>query len=141
MNPTAIFWPMLAQVALVYFIYYLMSKRRIDAVKSGQVRVDQFRDNQIQNEPTASLFVRNNLANQYELPVLFYACVLSLHASGGVNVVTLVLAWLFVATRYAHAFIHVTSNRVRRRRMLFIMGFLILGVMWIAFALHLVGIM
>ena len=141
MNPTAIFWPMLAQVALVYFIYYLMSKRRIEAVKGGQVRVDQFRDNQIQNEPAASLFVRNNLANQYELPVLFYACVLSLYVTGGVNVVTLVLAWLFVATRYAHAFIHVTSNRVRRRRMLFIMGFLILGVMWIAFAIHLAGIL
>ena len=141
MNPTAIFWPMLAQVALVYFIYYLMSKRRIDAVKSGQVRVDQFRDNQIQNEPPASLYVRNNLANQYELPVLFYACVLSLYVTGGVNVFTLVLAWLFVATRYAHAFIHVTSNRVRRRRTLFMLGFLILGVMWLAFAVHLLGIM
>ena len=32
MNPTAIFWPMLAQVALVYGIYYLISKRRIEAV-------------------------------------------------------------------------------------------------------------
>jgi len=35
----------------------------------------------------------------------------------------------------------VTSNRVRRRRTLFMLGFLILGVMWLAFAVHLLGIM
>lgn len=140
MNPTAIFWPMLAQVALVYVIYFLVSKRRIEAVKAGQVKANQFRDNQIHNEPEHSLFVRNNLANQYELPVLFYACVISLYVTNGVNILTLALGWLFVATRYAHAYVHVTTNRVRHRRMLFILGFFILGGMWLAFAAHLLGL-
>ncbi len=141
MNATAIFWPMLAQVALVYVIYFLVSKRRIEAVKAGQVKVDQFRDNQIHNEPQKSLFVRNNLANQYELPVLFYACVIALYVTGGANLLTVLLAWLFVATRYAHAYVHVTTNRVRHRRMLFILGFFILGGMWLAFAAHLLGLL
>ena len=35
MNQTAIFWPMLTHVALVYAVYALISRRRIAAVKAG----------------------------------------------------------------------------------------------------------
>ncbi len=128
MNQATIFWPMIAQVALVYGIYVLISQRRIKAVKAGSAKASQFRENQI--EPPESLFVRNNLANQFELPVLFYACCLALNAVGAVGPTTLVLAWLFVATRAIHAWIHITSNRVRRRRMMFILGWLVLAAMW-----------
>lgn len=127
-----IFWPMIAQVALVYSIYVLISRRRIQAVKAGSAKTSQFRENQV--EPPESLFVRNNLTNQFELPVLFYACCLALNAAGAVNTATLILAWLFVATRVIHAWIHVTTNRVRRRRMMFILGWFILAAMWVALA-------
>ncbi len=127
-----IFWPMIAQVALVYSIYVLISRRRIQAVKAGSAKPSQFRENQV--EPPESLFVRNNLTNQFELPVLFYACCLALNAAGAVNTATLILAWLFVATRVIHAWIHVTTNRVRRRRMMFILGWFILAAMWVALA-------
>lgn len=132
MNQAMIFWPMIAQVALVYSIYVLISRRRIQAVKAGSAKTSQFRENQV--EPPESLFVRNNLTNQFELPVLFYACCLALNAAGAVNTDTLILAWLFVATRVIHAWIHVTTNRVRRRRMMFILGWFILAAMWVALA-------
>lgn len=123
---------MIAQVALVYSIYVLISRRRIQAVKAGSAKTSQFRENQV--EPPESLFVRNNLSNQFELPVLFYACCLALNAVGAVNPATLVLAWLFVATRVIHAWIHVTTKRLRRRRMMFILGWFTLAAMWIALA-------
>ncbi|MNU04332.1 MAPEG family protein [compost metagenome] len=47
------------------------------------------------------------------------------------NIVSLVLAWLFIASRYLHAFVHVTSNRIRYRRPLFMAGAVTLGGMWI----------
>ncbi|APH73345.1 MAPEG family protein [Aquibium oceanicum] len=134
MNQTAIFWPMIAHVALVYGVYFMMFLRRMAAVRSGSAKVSQFRENR--DEPPQSLFVRNNLANQFELPVLFHVCCLALYATAGAGTVAVVLAWLFVLSRYVHAVIHVTSNRIRLRQPAFTLGFLALGAMWIALAIH-----
>ncbi|GAB5506408.1 MAG: MAPEG family protein [Rhizobiaceae bacterium] len=129
MNQTAIFWPMLVHVALVYAVYVLISKRRIAAVKAGSAKPAQFRENQA--EPPESIFVRNNLANQFELPVLIYAACLSLFVTGGVTVITLALAWVFSLSRIVHAWVHVTSNRIRYRRPIFTLGYLVLAGMWV----------
>ena len=134
MNQTAIFWPMIAHVALVYGVYFMMFLRRMSAVRSGSAKVSQFRENR--DEPPQSLFVRNNLANQFELPVLFHVCCLALYATAGTGTVAVMLAWLFVLSRYVHAVIHVTSNRIRLRQPAFTLGFLALGAMWIALAIH-----
>lgn len=138
MTQSAIIWPMIAHAALIYFIYFLISKRRIEAVKAGRARASQFRENR--DEPDESLFVRNNLANQFELPVLFYPCCLALYVTGGVGLFVVILAWLFVATRYIHAWIHITTNRIRHRRPMFFLGYLLLGVMWIALAVQISGL-
>lgn len=128
MNQTAIFWPMIAHVALVFGIYFLIFLRRKAAVQSGSARISQFRENT--DEPAESLFVRNNLANQFELPVLFHVVCLALYAVGAAGLFAVVLAWLFVVSRYIHAFIHVTSNRIRYRQPAFSAGFLVLALMW-----------
>jgi len=138
MSPNAIFWPLVAQAALTYAIYFLMSRRRIGAIKAGKTKASVFRENR--DEPLDSLFARNNLANQFELPVLFFAVVLALHATGAVNYVTVILAWLFVISRYVHAYFHVTTNRLRTRRPAFIFGFFVLLIMWIWLALRLAGV-
>ncbi len=138
MNQTAIFWPMLAHVALIYGIYFLISKRRIEAVKAGSARSSQFRENLV--EPPESQFVRNNLSNQFELPTLFYPLCIVFYVTEGVTLFTAILAWLFVASRYIHASIHTTTNRIRHRRPIFIVGWLIMGVMWVTFALQTTGL-
>lgn len=128
MNQAAIFWPMIAQVALTYGVYALISIRRKAAVRAGQASVSQFRENQ--NEPASSLFVRNNLANQFELPVLFYAGCLTVHALGATTAATLALAWVFVVSRYVHAAVHVTTNRIRHRQPAFVVGYVALAAIW-----------
>nr|WP_295465746.1 MAPEG family protein [Mesorhizobium sp.] len=138
MNQTAIFWPMLLQVALIYAVYVLMSYRRKAAIRAGSARTSDFRENR--SEPPESLFVRNNLANQFELPILFFVVCLALYDTNGSNLLTVALAWVFVISRYAHAAIHVTTNRIRHRRPLFVVGFLALFAMWVWFALHIAGI-
>ena len=84
--------------------------------------------------------MRNNLANQFELPVLFYPLTIALYVTDGVTTFTVTLAWLFVISRYIHAWIHITSNRIRFRRPMFIVGYTIQGVMWIAFGLHIASL-
>lgn len=133
MNQTAIFWPMMAHVLLVYIVYGLVSRGRIRAVKAGSARTAQFRENR-EAEPSESLLAHNNLLNQFQLPLLFHAACLSLYVTGGVTIFTLTLAWIFAVSRYAHAWFHVTSNRIRHRRPMFIVGYFVLGVMWLAFA-------
>jgi len=138
MNQTAIFWPVIAQVLLVYLVYGLLSLRRQAAVRAGSVRRSDFRENR--NEPPESVFAHNNLLNQFQLPVLFYVVCLCLYVTQGSSIVTVALAWIFVVLRYLHAFIHVTSNRIRYRSPVFALGYLVLGVMWLWFALHLLAI-
>jgi hypothetical protein len=138
MNQTAIFWPVIAQVFLVYLVYGLLSLRRRAAVRAGSVRRSDFRENR--NEPPESVFAHNNLLNQFQLPVLFYVVCLCLYVTQGSSIVTVALAWIFVVLRYLHAFIHVTSNRIRYRSPVFALGYVVLGVMWLWFALHLLAI-
>lgn len=128
MTQTAIFWPVIVQVALTYAIYALISRRRIAAIKAGDATVSQFRENQ--NEPPQSRFVRNSLENQFELPVLFFAASISAFVLGFADVAMIALAWVFVLSRVAHAWVHVTTNRIRHRRPAFVLGFLVLGAMW-----------
>lgn len=135
MTQTAILWAMIAHVALVFAVYVLLGMRRRQAVMAGEAKISGFRENQ--NEPPASLFARNNLENQFELPMLFHAACLALFVTGAVGPVAIALAWLFVASRVVHTFIHVTSNRIRYRQPAFLAGFVLLGGLWVLLAIHL----
>lgn len=137
MTGTAIFWPMIAHVALVVGLYALLGLRRGAAVKAGRAKVSQFRENL--NEPADSLFVRNSLSNQFELPVLFHVVCLALHVTGGDGAWAVALALLFVLSRYVHAFIHVTSNRIRYRQPVFTLGFVVLIALWAMLGVRVAG--
>ena len=137
MNQTTIFWPLLAHVLLIYIVYGVMGRRRYFAVKSGEAKVGQYKVRS--TEPSSSVTVANNLINQFELPVLFYVLCLALHLTNGVNYLTLALMWIFVASRYFHAWVHLTSNNLLLRSRSFFLGAVILLLAWIWFALHLLG--
>ncbi|WHO72758.1 MAPEG family protein [Rhizobium sp. BT03] len=124
-----IFWPLLAHVALVYGLYALLGLRRAKMVRAGSIAKSDYRENR--DEPAESLVVKNCLANQFELPVLFYACCILLYVTEADNIVAVGLAWLFVALRYAHAAVHVSSNDLRYRSPLFAAGCLSLAAMWV----------
>lgn len=135
---TAIFWPMIAQTALIYIVYFIVSQRRVAAVRSGTARAKDYLVPNV--EPAASATAVRNLTNQFELPVLFYVVCLSLYIVNGADLIAVVFAWLFVASRAVHAAIHLTNNDLRYRRPTFILGFVVIGVLWVGLALHLLGV-
>lgn len=135
MDQTAILWPMIGHVTLVFAVYVLLGMRRRQAVMAGEAKISGFRENQ--NEPPSSLFARNNLENQFELPALFHAACLALSVAGAVGTLAVALAWAFVASRVVHTIIHVTSNRIRFRQPAFLAGFVLLGGMWLLLAVGL----
>jgi len=123
------FWPLVAQSVLILVLYGLLGLRRSAAVKAGRAKIEQFRENR--DEPSESLVVRNAIANQFELPVLFYAVSIILFMTQADNLPAVIMAWIFVAARYGHAYVHVTSNNLRYRSPLFALGFLALAGLWI----------
>nr|WP_210260559.1 MULTISPECIES: MAPEG family protein [unclassified Rhizobium] len=131
------FWPMVAHAVLVFILYALLGWRRRVLVKAGRIQPVNFRENHSANEPAESLVVRNSLANQFELPLLFHVCCILLYTTQADNLPAVILAWIFVATRYAHAFVHVTSNDLRYRSPLFALGFAALVGMWVWLAIWL----
>lgn len=129
MSPTtAMFWPMIAHAALVFILYALLLYRRKNKTLTSRDAVTQYREKGVEGQ--ASYIVNRNIANQFELPVLFHAICLLLYITDADNVVTVVLAWLFVISRYAHSYVHVTSNRLRYRAPLFGIGFALLVCLW-----------
>lgn len=131
---TAIFWPVIVQVALIYLVYYMLFTRRQAAVKAGRARLSQLRDNV--TEPEETRFLKNNLTNQYELPVLFIAGCIANYVTGNAGVIAVLLAWIFVALRIAHAIIHVGQNRLRHRVPVFIAGYVMNGLLWFWLAVN-----
>nr|CAD6605315.1 membrane protein [Rhizobium sp. TCK] len=132
---TMMIWPMIAHAVLVFGLYFLLSNRRIGAVRAGTAKAEQFKENR--EEPAESLLIHNNIKNQFELPVLFHAVCLALYVTTADNVVTALLAWAFVLSRYVHAYVHITSNRLRHRRPIWITGFFILILLWLWLAVWL----
>ena len=134
----AIFWPVLVQVLMTLLIYVRLIKVKIRAIRAGQVN----RERQPLHEdawPDGVLQINNNIRNQFELPVLFYVVCFALWALEAVGVLALVAAWLFVASRIAHAWVHLTSNYIPNRRRLFTVGWWILLFMVLLALWQLVG--
>jgi hypothetical protein len=75
----------------------------------------------------------DNYNHLFELPVLFYALAGLALATGHVPGWLAYGAWLFVALRVVHSLIQCTYNRVIHRFAVFVAGYLLLLVMWLAF--------
>jgi hypothetical protein len=88
------------------------------------------------NWPTRATQIGNSFSNQFELPVLFYILIALALPLRHADLVIVLLSWVFVVTRFAHAGIFVTSNDLKRRSLAWFAGVLVLFAMWIYFALR-----
>ena len=136
MSVQAVLLPVFVQVILTFVLLFWMGKVRTNAVGSGEVKIKDIALRQ-PNWPTQPTQISNAYENQFELPVLFYLLTILAWLTRQADLLFVVLAWVFVALRVAHAYVHVTSNRVPRRFALFAAGAVILLVMWIIFAARL----
>jgi len=128
MNSSYIFWPVLAQFLLTLIVFTILGVRKARAVKAGEVNRKQAALNN-REWPDHVVKVSNNIANQFEFPVLFYVLCMVLYNINAVGMVVIVLAWLFTLSRFAHAYVHIGSNYVPMRMRLFLVGCLVLLVM------------
>jgi hypothetical protein len=74
--------------------------------------------------------------NQFQVPVLFYILIALALPLRHADLVIVLLSWVFVVTRFAHAGIFVSSNNIRQRGLAWFSGVLVLLAMWVYFALR-----
>ncbi len=73
--------------------------------------------------------------HQFEIPLLFYVLIALALPLRHADLVIVLLSWVFVATRFVHVGIFVSSNDLGQRSMAWFAGVLVLFAMWLYFAL------
>ena len=119
---TSILWPMLAHIGWVFMLYTWLTFARLRAVRRGEIDYGAFVLGR--EEPIEIARITRNLANQFELPAIFYALVVLLVALGRVTTVDLVAAWVFVAGRVIHTLVQTLTDNVPLRGQVFMINFL-----------------
>jgi hypothetical protein len=124
--------PLFVEVILTFGVLSWLATLRGPAFRRGDVRAEDV-DLRQPNWPRRTMQVGNSFSSQFELPVLFYVLTILAIITKHADVLFVVMAWLFVLTRVAHAYIHTTSNNINLRGPLFGLGFVILAIMWLIF--------
>lgn len=120
--------PALAQILLTIVVYGALAVAKAKAVRGGLVDLDR-RALHEDAWPDSVRKINNNIRNQFEVPVLFYVLTIVLWQLNETGVVAQSLAWLFVISRFVHAYIHTGSNYVPARRRVFMVGCVIVLLM------------
>ena len=134
MSVPMVLLPVFVQIGLTFALLLWMADARRRALVAGETK---FKDIALRqpNWPKRATQIGNCYANQFEIPLLFYALIALALPLRHADLLTVLLSWVFVITRFAHAGIFVSSNDVRQRSLAWFAGVLVLLVMWIWFAL------
>ncbi len=130
MNKTLILYPMLAMFLLMVMVAVTMLRRRIAFYKSNRVHPQKTALSAQMSAVMADSRAPDNFRNLFELPVFFYAALITLYVTNLANMTFVVLAWGYVAARFAHSLIHCTTNVVMHRFYAFVTSCTLLLIIW-----------
>lgn len=120
------YFPCLAMLLLTVIVLLRMFILRMSAVKNKDIEMKYFKTYNAGNPPILMLQADRHFSNLFEAPVLFYmVCVFSV-ITFQVDSKMLCAAWIYVFFRLIHAFIHLTSNKIRARMMAYAFSWLAL---------------
>jgi hypothetical protein len=114
--------PLFVEVILTFVLLFWTAYLRTSGTSSGAVA-------------TRDIALRDN---RLELPMLFYVLTILAWDTHHAGTIFVALAWLFVVLQVIQAVIHVTDDDVRRRGLAFILGAIVLAIMWAFFMLDIV---
>jgi hypothetical protein len=84
--------------------------------------------------PAKARLYADSYANQFEMPVLFFAAVILAIVVRQAGTLFVLAEWIFAVARIAHAFVHVTSNNRSLRGPLFAVSAACVLVLWLLIA-------
>ncbi|TWB67059.1 hypothetical protein FBZ94_101740 [Bradyrhizobium sacchari] len=118
MSVQMVLLPVFVQVGLTFALLIGMMFGRRKALLSGETKI------------------RDIALGEFELPVLFYALIALALPLRHADLFIVLMSWVFVVTRFAHAGVFVSSDDLGRRSTIWLAGVLVLLAMWIYFALR-----
>ena len=136
MAASPIFVPFAGMLLLTMLVWVWMFRERIAAMR--RLGIDPKTREDLDRLGPRAINSSANFQNLFELPVVFYACVLALVATGRVDALHVACAWGFLAFRIAHSVIHCTYNVVLHRFAVYAIASGFLWVMVVRFALAMV---
>jgi len=124
MSQSAIFGPFLATMLLTLAVWVFMYVRRITFITGAKLTPGELAipGRLAEVSPAHVSNPSDNLKNLFEIPVLFYALALYLHATEQVDAGYVVAGWLFVLFRTLHSVVHCTVNWVMVRFYLYLLA-------------------
>ncbi|MFL0809280.1 MAG: MAPEG family protein [Agarilytica sp.] len=124
--------PMFCLILLTFLVGVKLVTARIASVKNQQVSIKYYRYNSGEEEvPEILIKTGKNFSNLLETPLLFYiACTLYISLNVE-NLLGIALAWIYVAVRCIHSYIHLSSNNVVYRMYAFLASFACILFLWI----------
>ena len=138
MTIRAVLLPLFVEVALTFALLFWTARLRVASVRSGETKMKDTALSQ-SNWPPHAIQIANSFNSQFQMPVLFYVLTVLAIVTRHADMLFVVMAWLFVAARLAHAFIHTGSNYVPNRFYAFASGAIVLLLMWIVFAVRILA--
>ena len=122
MEKKLLIYPTLLNILLVFLLYAQNIFDIRKAIKSKSLKMNYFKIYK-GRVPDYIAVSRQTLKNQFELPIIFYFLISIILYFEQVFFIDLFLAWLFVLSRYVHAYVRLSSNRIKHRSITFQIGF------------------
>jgi len=123
-------YPMAAMVLLTFVVLIKMFLARVRAVRAGEADAGYYKTYQEGKEPREVAQFSRHLVNMFESPTLFYAACIAGMVTGQNATALVALAWVYVAMRAIHAYIHTGSNSLPPRIKVYFSSWLVLLGMW-----------
>ena len=137
MSPLQIYFPCVALVALTAIVWVRLYIDRIGEMRARRIRPQALASSRETAQALQQVRASDNFRNLFEVPVLFYVLCISLAVTQSVTPLYLWGAWVYVALRAAHSFIHLTYNRVMHRFVAYALSTILVFSMWVGFGVHL----
>ena len=127
-------YPMFVMVMLTFIVLLFTLRVRLAAVRKGDVSLNYYSLLQGEEVPDLIIKTSRNVANLFEVPVLFYVAGILYVAMEISDPLPVTLAWIFVIARVVHTCIHLSYNNIMHRLIVFGLGNLSVLGMWILIA-------
>ncbi len=134
-----ILYPVAAMVLQVMIVMALMLRERVREMMTRRIHPQKFPSSTQLAAALENTRGADNFKNLFEAPVLFYVLCLALLATQTSSTLFVALAWLYVALRYAHSFIHLGYNKVMHRFKVYLASTVLLAVMWVLLVVQLIA--
>lgn len=129
-NKNLLIYPMAFYAFWMFGVAVHLFRTRVRALKNKEVSMKYFRAYTEAPPPEYSRIAERHYENQFEVPTLFFPVGVMHFALGMANSLTLILMWLFVASRLLHTFTHLGSNNIKVRMIFFMISWVMIVALW-----------